>query len=737
MVGKINWNWKSRLSGLRTIQNQFLLIFTTTVAAILIAMVAVSYSFSRQLITDGVEERLKSQTHQYVNEIEGELLSAILTPRTLAPVVEANGTLGSNISFGDPYLDEATGTAQVDVSVPYYDENQTFINVATQSIGLDSIQQLVGSLSVGRNGSAILIDKNGLVLGDKDYVKIMKVKLTEDANESLAALAGVMLSGSSSVETEASGGTAEENLPSESAEEAGVVETEADEAVGDTDTESELDDLGLEIDLGSEDAVANDDSDSAVELDDLGLEIDMDSDVDSDEAAVTENVPVPDAGAVSPVVMNEGSGTYEKTGRTMRVYYATIPNAGWVLALTIPESELYGPLFKLFEPMILIILAACFIVALSAHLYSRYVLKNIKDINRLAIAMAEGDFTKRTQMRSGNELQSLGDRFNQTLDGLCDTMDSISRFSIDISSQASQMKSGAEETTRAAEEIASSIQNVSAGAEHEARIVLGFKEAAQDVLGQVKEINASTGKMTEVAAKARKASDGGLKSLSHVNLQMQAIYQSVQASSDDVLKLKQHSNAIDEIVAFITSIASQTSLLSLNAAIEAAKAGEAGRGFSVVSAEIRKLADQSARAAGEIGSLLAEIQSSISQAANSMEQGTGATETGMELVHEAEKSFGAIGSSIDKVAQQAASVYDSIREIEQSAGSMTSSVKDMLLLASKNANDSGTIAAAAEQQNASMQQVAASAALLAELSQQLKVKVQPFRKANVARKISS
>jgi methyl-accepting chemotaxis protein len=430
----------------------------------------------------------------------------------------------------------------------------------------------------------------------------------------------------------------------------------------------------------------------------------------------------------SAIEIVEGTGTYDKMGRTMRAYYATIPDAGWMLALTIPESELYGPLFKLFEPLTLLIIAACVIVSIGAHLYSRYILKNVRDINRLAIAMAEGDFTKRTQLRSGNELQRLGNSFNQTLDGLCDTMDDISQSSIAMSSHANQMKSGAEETTRAAEEIASSIQSVSEGADNEATIVLGFKEVAQDVLGQVKEINVSTERMKEVAAKARKASEAGIKSLAHVIVQMDAIYETVQASSNDVLKLKRHSNAIDEILAFITSIASQTSLLSLNAAIEAARAGESGKGFSVVSMEIRKLADQSATAAGDISKLLAEIQASISQAATSMEQGTGAAETGMNLAREAEKSFGAIGSSIEKVTQQASGVYDSARQIEASAGSMTSSVKDMLQLASKNANDSSTIAAAAEQQNASMQQVAASAVVLAELSQQLKEKMQPFRK---------
>jgi methyl-accepting chemotaxis protein len=296
-----------------------------------------------------------------------------------------------------------------------------------------------------------------------------------------------------------------------------------------------------------------------------------------------------------------------------------------------------------------------------------------------------------------------------------------------MSAHADQMKSGTEEATRAAEEIASSIQNVSEGAEQEAGIVLGFKDVAQDVMDRVKQINASTERMTELAIKAKVASEGGNHSLSQVIHQMDTIHHSVQASSDYVLKLKQHSYAIDEIVAFITSIASQTTLLALNAAIEAARAGEAGKGFSVVSEEIRKMADQSSRAAGEISGLLSEIQGSISHAAFSMEEGTEAANVGIELARETEKSFDGIGNSIDKVTAQAADVYDSIREIVSSTDSMTTSVKELLMIAAKNAKDTGNIAAAAEEQNAAMQQVAALAAHLASLSYELKEKVRPFR----------
>ncbi|MCD9022529.1 methyl-accepting chemotaxis protein [Cohnella silvisoli] len=718
MIGKDRF--KGWSLGPRTIQNQFLLTFMSVVLVITITLTWVSYAFSRQLIADGIEEKLKSQAHQYVNEIENKLISTVLTPQTLAPVAEANGTLGGQVSYEDPYLDQTTGTAMVKVKVPYFDENATLIGVTTADIPLDNIQQLVGSITVGRNGSAIMIDKTGLILSSKDYAKMMTEKLTDDPNKSLADLARQMLASPAPEEAADGESATSESVPSENAMSENVPSESAaassDDGAGSEatdDTEGDLAGLGLELDLSSDDGTVQESPASAAE---------------PSGSANDQLVDELDANVTAPIQNIEGMGTYENLGRTIRVYYVTVPDTGWLLALTIPESELYGPLFKLFEPMISIIIVSCVIVALFAHLYSRYILKNIRDIDRLAIAMSEGDFTKRTQMRSGNELQRLGDRFNQTLDGLCDTMDSIAAASHEMSAHADQMKSGTEETTRAAEEIANSIQNVSEGAEREAGIVLGFKDAAQDVLSRVKQINAGTERMSELAMKAKAASEGGNQSLTQVIQQMDTIHYSVQTSSEYVLKLKQSSNAIDEIVAFITSVASQTSLLALNAAIEAARAGEAGKGFSVVSMEIRKLADQSSRAAGEISGLLSEIQGSIAHAALSMDEGTDAASAGIELAREAEQSFGGIGSSIEKVTLQAADVYDSIRQIVASTDSMAASVQDLLRIAAKNANDTGNIAAAAEEQNAAMQQVAASAAYLASLSRELKEKVQPFKK---------
>ncbi|MFC5402559.1 methyl-accepting chemotaxis protein [Cohnella soli] len=740
-LGKIAW--------LRSIHHQYLLVFMTAIVAILVVMTAVSYSFSRGLIGDGVQDKLRGETFRYVNDIHSRLLSAALTPAALAPVTEAKGVLGSKISFAAPYADEASGTAMTQATLPYFNEAGESLGIAKTTISLEGLQQYVASLHVGRNGTAFLIGGDGLIVSIKDYEKNMKAKLTEDENASLARLAERMLE-SAAASAGVTGGGAEGSEGSASTEAGETAESAAsndaegggDESVGadegadsadsvggatqaegtGEDTEVALDNLGLDIDLGAEEGAPASEAPA-----DSGASVDTGVNEDAQPAKSDVVMSSFQAGTGDDSQLVEGEGTYRKSGRTMRVYYAAIPDTDWLLALSIPESELYGPLFKLLEELGLIIIAACVAIALLAHLFNRFILNGVNEIDRLAVAMSEGDFTKRSNLRSGNELERLGDRFNHSLDGIAVALEGIGRSAKAMDVQASQMQQSADETTKAAEEIASAIQSVSTSAEREASIVQSFQDVAQDVLEQTKHVHAGTKSMKELVAGAGKATEGGNKSLADVVGQMDVIHHSVQASADHVIKLKEHSAAIDEIVTFITSIASQTSLLSLNAAVEAARAGEAGRGFSVVSSEIRKLAEQSSRAAGEISGLLATIQEAISSAALAMEAGTASTETGMGLVRGARSTFGDIGERIGKVSDQAEAVDSSAERIGQSAKAMRAAVQDLLQFASRNAADSSTIAAAAQQQNASMQQVAAAAAELAGLTNALREQVRPFR----------
>lgn len=187
---------------------------------------------------------------------------------------------------------------------------------------------------------------------------------------------------------------------------------------------------------------------------------------------------------------------------------------------------------------------------------------------------------------------------------------------------------------------------------------------------------------------------------------MSEISNVVTVLSTDIKDLGQQSEQIEEIVGIITGIAEQTNLLALNAAIEAARAGEQGRGFAVVADEVRKLAEQSAQAAGEITQLIQQIRSSARTSVERADAGTRRVEEGMTVVADTGQTFAEIADVISGL----------VGEIGETAGA----VQEM-------AAGSEEIGAMAEQQSSSVQQMANLASQVADAAAEVNRQMKRFK----------
>lgn len=152
-------------------------------------------------------------------------------------------------------------------------------------------------------------------------------------------------------------------------------------------------------------------------------------------------------------------------------------------------------------------------------------------------------------------------------------------------------------------------------------------------------ISSSAEKAAATADQTALMSLEGTKAIDKVSAQMQSINETVVSLSEAFKHLTERSNEIGNITEVITSIAEQTNLLALNAAIEAARAGEQGKGFAVVADEVRKLAEQSAQSAEQITRLITIIQNDTKQTMNSVISATGEVKEGLVVVHEAGGAF--------------------------------------------------------------------------------------------------
>nr|WP_275581922.1 methyl-accepting chemotaxis protein [Brevibacillus fulvus] len=234
--------------------------------------------------------------------------------------------------------------------------------------------------------------------------------------------------------------------------------------------------------------------------------------------------------------------------------------------------------------------------------------------------------------------------------------------------------------------------------------------------------------VTDIAKRAVQRATSGGESVKTVVTQMNTINQTVLESAAVVKVLGDRSQEISQIIEVITGIAAQTNLLALNAAIEAARAGEHGRGFAVVADEVRKLAEQSSASAERISQLISLIQEEIIQTVSAMDTATAEVANGMVTVQAVGETFKHIHENINEVTQEITEVTEAI--VKASAGSeqLGELMNHVAAIANESAAGTQTVSAATEEQLASMEEITASAHSLAKRAEELLSLINQFKR---------
>ena len=342
--------------------------------------------------------------------------------------------------------------------------------------------------------------------------------------------------------------------------------------------------------------------------------------------------------------------------------------------------------------------------------------------------MAKGNLSAAPPLvRSRDEIGQVAQAVGVMQANLRTLLKQFAQSAENMAAASEELTASASQSAQAANQVAASIAQVAQGSEKQLTAVDNTAAVVQQMSAGIQQVASNAGNVSEVADKTSQAGHDGKSAIEQVITQMDSIGQGTAQVGDAIGKLSASSKQIGEIVGVISAIAAQTNLLALNAAIEAARAGEQGRGFAVVADEVRKLAEQSGDAAKQISSLIDENRQNIELAVVAMQSGNVEVKRGIEIVGSAGDAFTKIAALVQEVSVEVREISAAVEEMASGSEQMVGSMKDIERVSKSTAGETQTVSAATQEQSASMHEIATASQNLAKMAEGLQVAIAGFR----------
>ncbi len=400
---------------------------------------------------------------------------------------------------------------------------------------------------------------------------------------------------------------------------------------------------------------------------------------------------------------------------------------GWKLVATLNESELTDDTRSILNTTFTIIGIMGLISVVVSLFLSSGISKNIKMLMHVFSKASEGDFTVYIKAKTKDEFSDLANSFNSMLKDVSMLLGNVINSSDTVMETSSSLATMSSEVTLAVGEVAKAIDEVSKGAVTQASDAQEGVNGMESLSKQLDEINSNSIEMDTISNGTKGLSSTGLEMVEALREKSNKTKTSTDEVNTIIEEMYESSLHIGNISDALATITAQTNLLSLNASIEAARAGDAGKGFAVVASEIRKLAEESKNSTEEIKGIVENIQTKAAIAAESIKITKQVVDEQDIAVVQTQEIFDDILKAIENMTIKVKEIRSSILITNENKSSLLAAIENISSVSEETASASEEVTASTEEINATMEEFARYSENLKKLADRLGLEVRKFK----------
>lgn len=425
----------------------------------------------------------------------------------------------------------------------------------------------------------------------------------------------------------------------------------------------------------------------------------------------------------------EGIRDYDFNGQELYAGFTPIKGSNWILTVTANADEVLSTIPKIRKGILIslaiILLISVGIIYFIGDAISKPIILAIEHTGKIAHLDITQNVPK-SFIKRKDEIGSLGASLQQLTDNLRQIIRSIDESSEQVASTSEELTATTQESAAASEEVTKTTEEIAKGASEQAfntedgaSKAISLGKVIETDLDYMTKLNSSSGHVGEVVKEGLDEIDNLYKITQENNGANKEIYQVIQRTNEDSMKIGQASD-------IITSISEQTNLLALNAAIEASRAGEAGKGFAVVAEEIRKLAEQSTVSTKDIDEIVSNLQKNAQDAVNTMDRVFVVANEQTNSVIENKKKYMSIEKAMRESQHVVEQLNNSSEEMDKMKDEILNNLKNLATIAEENSAATEEVTASMEEQSASIEEIANASEDLSSLAQDLQAIINKF-----------